>query len=263
MAVSVGIDGCRGGWLAVVLRMEDAGVATSEAAPGDPGPRDGSSADVDLAYRLEELWQRHRRASMMLVDMPIGLLEAGAAERVCDRLARRRLGGRGSTVFRVPVRRAVYACDYEEACRINRELTGRRLSRQVWGIAPKIRELDELLLSRPRARRKIRESHPELCFAALAQAGAASAVRPVPLAAKRTEEGYRARLELLDAIFPQTRDVVEAAARGCPADLVGRDDVLDALVLAVAGRLPPTQIPDPAPSDARGLPMAMHYPGPA
>ncbi|HCJ10793.1 MAG TPA: DUF429 domain-containing protein, partial [Clostridiales bacterium] len=106
---------------------------------------------------------------MALVDIPIGLPGGGGpAERACDRLARRRLGPRGSAVFPVPVREAVYAPTYEAACAIQaRTRGGRRLSRQVWALVPKMREVDRTLRELGCEAPLLFESHPELCFAAL------------------------------------------------------------------------------------------------
>ena len=68
-----------------------------------------------------------RQAELLLVDIPIGLPETGA-ERACDLMARRLLGPRKSSVFPVPVRQAVHAPTYQEACDLNATATGDRKS---------------------------------------------------------------------------------------------------------------------------------------
>lgn len=145
----VGADGCRAGWFAVTLTKD---------GPGRP----------QIFLDVFNLWREHTEAASILLDIPIGLRESGPQERLCDLRARQLLGRRGSSVFPVPCRDAVYAEAYPEACDINQHLTGRRLSRQTWNITPKIRQVDELLSGQASARLQIREVHPEVCFWALA-----------------------------------------------------------------------------------------------
>ena len=86
----VGVDGCRKGWVSVALQS-------------------GQPARLMVFEDLTELWQAHRGADVILIDMPIGLLQTGPAERQCEREARVQLGARRSSVFPVPCREAVYA----------------------------------------------------------------------------------------------------------------------------------------------------------
>lgn len=55
--------------------------------------------------------------------------------------------GRGSSVFPVPCRQAVHSETYHEASKINKEVLGRGLSKQGWGIVPKIREVDAFVVN--------------------------------------------------------------------------------------------------------------------
>ncbi len=73
---------------------------------------------------------------------------------------------RRSRVFNVPCRESLAVADYAEASAINDKILGRKLSKQSWAIAPKIREVDDLLHLRPELCERIREAHPEVCFAA-------------------------------------------------------------------------------------------------
>ncbi|MEO0971785.1 MAG: DUF429 domain-containing protein [Pseudomonadota bacterium] len=213
----VGVDGCRAGWLAIAI---DAGGATSW----------GVFASFD---QVPAHWPRVER---LLIDMPIGL--ADDAPRAVEREARQRLGRpRASSVFAVPCRAAVYAPDYVSACARNRERLGCAISKQAWHLTPKIRELDRWLAGAPAWREQVLEAHPELCFAALTPSGQAME------AGKKTVAGQAARLELLAAHFAAARrlheEIVEATRR---AD-VARDDVTDALVLAMSARGPLARIP--------------------
>jgi predicted RNase H-like nuclease len=186
-----------------------------------------------------------------LIDIPLGL--PGPAPRACDALARRLLApGRGSSVFAVPCREAVYAADYQEACAVNRRVQGRALSVQSWNICPKIREADAWLRARPSGGRRLRECHPELAFWAL-NGGACIA------APKKNAAGQQQRLRLLGQALPGAEEAF-AQAR-LPRSLAAPDDLLDALALLALARLPgPLLSLPPLPEqDAEGLPMEIVY----
>ena len=230
----IGIDGCRGGWV--------------------------------WCGRLDGRWQGGVRASLAqwpeldaldlaLIDMPIGLVEHGTDERRCDREARALLGRpRASSVFRPPCRAALEAADYHEACVLNRARTGVALSRQTWGITPKIRELDRLLRGRAGLRWRLREAHPELCLWGLA--GGRPMRHP-----KRTRQGRAERLALLGALEPDCIALLETLMGAHPRRAVAADDIIDALVLGVsAGRLlrgRVGRVPGDLELDAARLPMQL------
>jgi predicted RNase H-like nuclease len=189
--------------------------------------------------------------------MPIGLLDAGPAERACDREARALLGRpRGSSVFRAPSRAALDAADYAAACALNRARTGVALSLQTWNILPKIRELDALLRQQPRLRGRLREAHPEVCLYGLA-GGRAMAHN------KRTAAGRRERTALLAHLSPPALHAAETLTAAHPRRRVAADDALDAAALAVTAALlgdhPARTLPAHPPADALGLPMEMVY----
>lgn len=228
--VFVGIDGCPGGWLAVALTGEDGGWMTS------------------LYGTVEALWSAYGHARLLLIDMPIGLAD-GPQDRRCDALAREWLKpGRASSIFPAPAREVLGALDYEEANRVQREVIGRGLSRQSWGLVRKIRELDELLLRDPRAQEAFREAHPELVFAGLSG-------RPMGHG-KKTEAGCAERMSLIRRFYPSADRIVEETLARYPRRSAGRDDVIDALVLAVAARLcdgRPDELPETVDADRAGL----------
>lgn len=142
------VDACKLGWLAVMFT-------------------EGADYQVEIFPDISSLWNQCKDARLILIDIPIGLRDRGSDERTCDKQARKLLGAkRGASVFPVPFREAVYA-DAEEASEINKRLTGRKLSQQVLGIMPKIKEVDKFLTSNGAVRKRIREIHPEVCFWAL------------------------------------------------------------------------------------------------
>ena len=231
----VGVDGCRAGWLAIGLEAED-------------------NWQVNTFPDVYSLWEYHGQASVILIDIPIGLKSDGRAERRCDPQARKLLGLRRSSVFPAPCREAIYASSYQEACDINQRLTGKRLSVENWNIIPKIREMDCLLSDDKSARGRIREIHPELCFWGLAG-------RPMQHAKKRSE-GLSERTQLLQSIYPQTADIIAYALSTYRRKDVARDDILDALAAAVTGLMGAhnlSSIPQEPEFDERGLRMEMVY----
>jgi predicted RNase H-like nuclease len=232
----LGVDGCKAGWLAVSVQRRHAWT-------------------VDVYADAAALWQAHGDARRILVDVPIGLPWRGLPVRRCDLEARRLLGqGRGSSVFPAPSRAALQAKDYRHACRLNNQEVGKKLSKQCYGILPKIRQVDELLGEHPSARGVVREVHPELCFWALNQCSA--------MANRKTEQsGFVERLRLLSAVFPPTQAIVDHTLQRFRRKDVARDDILDALVAVVTALQPGRlhAIPLSSQRDATGLPMEMVY----
>jgi predicted RNase H-like nuclease len=204
-----GVDGCARGWVVVTLM-----------APFPPALFDGSVFDVTavtMAATLDEL----PLAAVTGIDMPLGLVAVGW--RDADRLAKRALGRRGSTVFAIPPRPALEAASHAEASRTCRELTGQGLSVQAYGLRRKIAEAEQY---RRRAAAdpggvRLHEVHPELAFAALA--GGA----PVP-DSKHTPAGLATRRDLLH----------RAGLRLPPKSLPGlaEHDLLDAAAVAWSAR---------------------------
>ncbi|MDP6805913.1 MAG: DUF429 domain-containing protein [Rhodospirillales bacterium] len=235
MSHVAGVDGCRAGWIAAVRR---AGA-------------DGSDAEFRLCRSFAEVVALANEASVVALDMPIGLL--GAAERggrPCDRAARKLLGRpRASSVFLPPVRSALtMADDYRRALAANRASSHARvgISKQCFALFPKLREVDTAMT--PALQAHIREAHPELAFLAIA---GTPARHP-----KRRAVGRAERIALL-----RETGLVVAAER--IADFRGRgwgnDDVIDALALTwtaeriLAGTA--LRLPDPPHRDACGLAM--------
>lgn len=237
----VGIDGCRGGWVWI----------------GDVG--DGWSGGVVPA--LERLRPMLAGSALTLIDMPIGLLDAGRAERECDREARALLGRpRASSVFRVPCRPAMQALDqgYTQACEINRRHTGVGLSLQTFNIMRKIHEVDALLRNHPGMSSIVRESHPEVCLWGLNREQSMRFN-------KRTIGGRRERRELLRRCSSGIEAAVDAVIVQTSRRDVAIDDAIDAAVLALAARRSVeigrvSALPQFVPTDSAGLPMAILIP---
>lgn len=229
-----GIDGCRGGWFAVVLDKNQ-------------------NWQTILAKNIEELWPLIADVERALIDIPIGLPAIG--ERECDLLARKMLGRRASSIFLTPVRPAVYAESYAQACQINQRLSGKKISLQSWNICPKIREVDQFLQRYPSVKNDLVESHPELLFKSL------DATNNI-LVSKKSKAGFVRRIFLLQKHLPSVGQIVENMLHSFSRNELAKDDILDALVLAlVAGtslRRWRTFHPE-SPTDAIGNPMQIVY----
>lgn len=230
-----GVDGCPAGWVAVTL--DDAGTW---------GP-------VLICRSFADMVSATADAALVLVDIPMGLNDQ-RYWRAGDQAARQLLGARRSSIFAVPVRAAVHAPDYATASALNYAATGRRLSMQSWHICRKIAEADLAIRGNPGLQDRLRESHPELCFTAL------NGWRP-PAASKTTREGQAERLALLARHTPGV-----TLPPGIPRSQAAPDDLLDAMVLAVAARFVATQGGYSAPglpeTDALGLRMEIVLPYP-
>ncbi len=191
----------------------------------------------------------------MLVDIPIGLPDAACTSRLCDVAARRAIAPRGSTIFPAPSRAALDEPDYATACAANERETGRRISRQCWGIVPKIREVDRYL-RRGACAPPIREMHPEVAFWAL------NGRRPL-LSSKKSRAGLEERLALLGGVFAGAEACFTACEAAYRRRDVARDDIVDAMAGAVTAGFGPrlATFPERPVRDAAGLPMEIVYAG--
>jgi predicted RNase H-like nuclease len=228
MAVFCGIDGCRGGWIAVFVPAS--------------GPA-GAWAELHSRWRDIPL----SGVTMAAVDMPVGLPDSGP--RGCDFQARDILGGARSRVF-PHLRRPLlgFIGDYR-AANAWAKADGKGISKQAFFILPKIAEIDAWMS--PRRQAGVKEAHPELAFA---QLGGGKA-----LPSKATEAGLRRRKRLLHrAGF--------AGLAGLWRSVAGRgvkpDDLLDACVLTLTARrihAGEAVRLDSGGKDLRGLKMEIWY----
>ena len=214
----VGVDGCRGGWLAA--SCDDDCVSWSW------------TRDVAALLALP--------ADAVAIDMPIGLPDRG--RRQCDVAARELLGPRRATVFDAPLRAVLPLPSYAAARAHLADIGERSMSAQAYGIVRAVRALDEAVS--PVDDGRVVEAHPELAF--LRMAGR-------PLAPKKTSVGAAERLEALAATWPDIAAIAATAPR--PA---ATDDALDALACAWVARRwmrGEAVVLGDGMRDARGLPM--------
>lgn len=183
---------------------------------------------------LKQALETHQR---VFVDMPVGLPDQESG-RDCDRELRKALGRTfSSSVFSPPCRKALSETDYVLASRINAEQTGKKLSIQSWNLMPKIRQLDGLLQESKTLHGRVFESHPEWLFRLVAgdeHARKAGDTGNEPLQfKKKTPEGIDERLSKLSFYTEDARVKYEEALRRFSRADVAKDDIVDAMILAV------------------------------
>lgn len=240
--IFLGIDGCKAGW------------ATIEIIP-DPKLFNSKSEswDFHLFPTITYLFEHYQKLGILpdlnsveenhltinctniqiLIDIPIGLKESGPIERKCDSEARAFLGPkRGSSVFRVQVRKTVYCSDtYEETSKINYDMTTKKISKQTYYICKKIREVDEFICSKNSIfdiTSVLHESHPEVVFTSLAGTQL--------LFPKRTKAGFIERMKIIKEYNNSIESFISDIYKNFKKDQVQPDDILDASVLAVAAK---------------------------
>jgi predicted RNase H-like nuclease len=238
MSWVAGVDGCKAGWFVILKCLET------------------QSQDCRLVSSAAELLELRPEPTIIAVDIPIGLLATSdPGGRQCDIEARTLLGWpRRNSVFSPPVRAALSAHTYDEAASIHRCSVHRGcgISKQCFGIFPKLREIDALMT--PEIQSRIKEVHPELCFYAL------NGNRPL-LAGKKSAAGRKVRRELLDT--EEYGRIIGDAAQRFKRSQVALDDIHDACVACwsacriQAGTA--TRIPHVPPADGGGLVMEMWF----
>ena len=229
---------CPGGWLAVMLDF---------------------SGRTKSRYRLcktfADVLGLQESPSVIAVDVPIGLPDIAAhGGRDCDTDARALLGARRSLVLTPPARAALAEETFRAACAVNLKHSEppRKVSKQTYGIFPKIRDADECLS--PKDQGRVFESQPELAFRTM------NGEKPVAVP-KRVKnaphaEGLDARRGLLAA---NGFDVKFLASFEMSRLKAGQEDFLDACASAfTAVRIAKgeaRQLPQNPSRDARGLRM--------
>lgn len=244
-----GVDGCKGGWIAV---HREAG-----AAP---------SVSVFASFRalLDALPD-----ATIAVDMPIGLPDhSSKGGRGPEALVQPLLGARQSSVFAIPSRAALYAdtsdfttieawyAAHRRASAVAMETSDppRGVSIQAFGIFAKIREIDSLLIARPDLRARVFESHPEVAFRRLN--GGTAMTLPKKIKGAVNPAGMEERKTLLCRHGYEKAFLDQAPPRGAASD-----DFLDAAaMMLIAGRIASGEArpyPDPPLNDRFGIPIAI------
>ena len=221
---AVGIDACKTGWVAVVLR---------------PGER----AEAHHLASIDVLRAAVPDVEVVAIDIPIGLPVSG--RRAADLEARAALGARRSSLFITPVRESLVAATHLAATTTSVRLTGSGISQQSFALAPKIFEVEAWLHLAPCP---VFEVHPELAFTVM--------IGAPPTASKKTWAGMIERRTALAAV-----GIVLDHVGGDASKRAAVDDMLDAAAAAwSATRLldwTARSFPDPPEVGPDGRPMAI------
>lgn len=234
----IGVDGCRDGWIAAVI--------------------ENGQIHIEFYETMEELLAAYPDPDRVLIDMAIGLPYSCDDLRPDDE-ARKFLGRKGSSIFPIPSKAAVYADGEEKQKEANQTALGKSLSKQSIAIIPKLRQLDSFMINHPEYQDKISESHPEVCFACLAGS---------PLLSNKKEFlGLTERTAVMASFLPdatmelilRTVEEMKQAHVKCAAD-----DLADAICLALTACLDQQgktrTIPEKPESNRDGLLMRMIIP---
>lgn len=234
MGPSIGVDGCKGGWITAVLTNGNLTLKRYET--------------------ISAILSDYPDFGSFLIDMAIGL-PSSAEEQRPDGIAKKLLGPRASTIFPIPCRQAVIAASENEQKLANMKIMHKSLSKQTTAIIPKIKELDEYLLAHAEYQNVIKESHPEVCFLRLNS--------QVLMSKKSETSGMEERKKVLVRYCKAIEDI-------SPVELSKKlecrpDDILDAICMAVTADLDQQgkteTIPEQPQKDEKGLLMRMVIPG--
>jgi predicted RNase H-like nuclease len=245
-----GVDGCKGGWIMVRQRP-------------------GVGLSVQVIPSFAELIRQAPAPAIVAVDMPIGLPSvSGRGGRGPEALIRPLLGMRQSSVFSIPSRAAVHACEepfttldawyegHRRASDVARQTSdpARGVSIQAYGIFDKIRQLDAVLRADPALCERVIESHPELAFWRL------NGGRPMSLPKKVNGRVHPPGMEERKALLAShgiDRQLLDAR----PPSGAGEDDLLDAaamlLIAARHAKGETVSFPDPPGRDDHGIRIAI------
>jgi predicted RNase H-like nuclease len=199
-----GVDGCKRGWI----------IAMAESWPFHEPLR------IEFCLDFNAVLEAIQACQVVAVDIPIGLPDASDI-RDCDLGAQRALGSKRSSVFLTPPRFCLEARGPVEFQRMHRGIRGKGAGLPVWGIVPKMLEvnrlMEKLVSSDPTLQDRIIEFHPELTWQYLAGS--------TKLSSKRCAEGVLQRISLLQQLTPGWLPPFPQKISGNPAI----DDVLDAI----------------------------------
>lgn len=232
MARGIGIDGCRSGWVAVII--------------------DDSLSNVKLVSKpsFTALWNllnpKYNR-DYILIDVPIGLPEGPKginnqySYRDCDNQCRKMLiGNRKRSVFNTPSRQSTkqITASYRQISMLNYGILNKKLTIQSFSIIPKIREVDDFIYrylnnkkNKIHIQSLMEESHPELCFQKFLQLSSNNFNVGLQHR-KKHYKGILERINILNIAGLSMHDIYLLLSH-YKKNFIGKDDILDAAILAI------------------------------
>ena len=208
----IGIDGCKKGWCCCF--------------------DDKEKIKVIVIEKIDQFRLIFPKAQYVLIDIPIGL-SSKKNIRDLDQFARQHLKpGRTSSVFTAPVRDAIFASSYQQACERNFHITGKKISIQCWNISKKILEVDNFLDRNKSMKSILHEAHPEICFKHLNYNELLSFSKH-----EKKEGGLKERLIILSKYHQGIYSSFDQAISTHKRKELKADDIVDSMCLYVVGQL--------------------------
>ncbi len=232
---TAGLAGCKIGWMLISFDSEE--------------------SLYKVIRDADEMKAAFEKYDRILIDLPIGL-EDEEKYRQNDLLMKEALGtDYGESMVLPPIRPALYAPSYVEANAITFDYTEEPLAPESWGIAGKIKMVDEILRENKSLRDKVFESHPEYLFQKMN--------RGVIYQKKNLKRGVRHRLELIIAEEEIAADFFRNIKEDYRKNDVAEDKIVDSMVLALYAKKSIDRdlqtMPENPETDSEGLIKAYHY----
>ena len=214
-----GVDGCRGGWIIVYC--------------------DNNSFHGEMLKDIEDLleFQCNKNIERIAIDIPMGLPTKEKNYRNVDKIAKELLKKKRSSVFFAPIADIVnikekydYQADYEEICKESKNLTGKKISRQIFCIFNKLKDVEKHL--KQMQQNNIIEFHPELCWKNIKSS-------------KKKASGYKERVKEISFELNITEDYIDnfiKDIRNNRCSLIAKDDVVDALCGLIVAKKDPKHL---------------------
>ena len=229
MSNIIGIDGCRAGWIAAnIMNNHDLG--------------------FHIIENLDDGYLKQSNLSHIGIDIPLELAFSG--NRPAETEARTLLKKRACTIFSPPTLKALSEKNYIDACDVNFQECGRRISKQSWNLFPKIKEAQKFVENNLISKLEVFEIHPELSFMAMNDMNLIEA-------SKKTEIGKKIRIKLIQKFFPSFS--FESVRDQYKKYQVHDDDILDSISIVWSTQRIVDNIAQSVPKNPEKINMKIYY----
>ena len=229
MSTVIGIDGCRAGWITTQVL-------------------DNQLISFKIIENLDDDYLKQNNLSHIGIDIPLQLSHSG--KRLAEIEARGLLKKRACTIFSPPTLNALRAKNYMDACEVNFNECGKRISKQSWNLFPKIKEAQEFLDNKSINKLRVFEVHPELSFMAMND-------MILVQASKKTDIGREIRIKLIQKFFPKFS--FESVRNEYKKNQALDDDILDSVSVLWSTQRIVDNIANFVPKDPKRIDMRIYF----
>ncbi|MDB4041972.1 DUF429 domain-containing protein [Methylophilaceae bacterium] len=229
MSSVIGIDGCKAGWI-IAKTLEN------------------ESISFQIIKNLNDVYLEGINVSHIGIDIPLQLSHTG--KRFAEIEARSLLKNRACTIFTPPTLNALRAKNYMDACEVNFNECGKRISKQSWNLFPKIKEAQEFLDNKSINKLRVFEVHPELSFMAMND-------MILVQASKKTDIGREIRIKLIQKFFPKFS--FESVRNEYKKNQALDDDILDSVSVLWSTQRIVDNIANFVPKDPKRIDMRIYF----